>query len=183
MTIQGICRIGSWCRHRGISLAAVAVVGAALLTGGCGTLLGSTSVISLHTNPPGAAAYVDGRLVGRTPIQVRVNTGSSHRIAFRARGYQPVQQTLFRSISAGWVILDILWFPIGIIVDAITGNWGYFPQSVISVNLQPAGHYRAPTPSYGRGGYSQPPGPSSAPPPAANPPAPLPPSGAPPPAP
>jgi len=185
MSIRGLSNVGAWCRRRRVTLAAVAVVFAtALSSGGCGTILGSTSVISLQSNPPGAAAYVDGRLVGRTPINVQVNTASSHTIAFRAQGYQPVQQTLYRHINVGWVLLDFLWFPIGHIVDAITGNWGYFPQSVIAVNLQPAGDYRAPTPAYGPGQYPQPSGPTSAPPPAEAPPTALPPpSWVPPPAP
>lgn len=172
MISRGILSVGACCRRRGVTLATVAVlVAAALHAGGCGTILGGTSVIYLNTNPPGAMAYVDSRPVGRTPIRVRVSTDREHQIAFRARGYLPVQQTLYRSINVGWVLLDILWFPIGVVVDAITGKWGYFPQTNISVSLRRSGYYRAPTPGYGR----QPYGHSTQPPPTA-PPTTLPPS-------
>lgn len=152
--------------QRGVTLGAAAVlVAVTLLGGGCGTILGGTSTISLNTNPPGAAAYVNGRYVGRTPVQVQLSTDRSHRVAFSARGYVPVQRTLVRSINVGWLLLDILWFPVGVIVDAITGKWGYFPESYISVQLQPAGHQHAPTNVPAPGQFSRPPG-NALPPPA-----------------
>jgi hypothetical protein len=47
----------------------------------------STGVLSIVSDPPGAVAYVDGRVVGQTPIDAPRLAAGDHRVRLVKEGY------------------------------------------------------------------------------------------------
>ncbi len=127
-----------------ILLAALALGGA-----GCGAMFGSKRrTVTITSVPAGAEAIVDGQLVGYTPVQVSLTDNRAHEVLFRSGQVQTVCR-IDSEIDATWLILDILTFPIGVVVDAVTGDWKELDKSHCHAVLPAA----APPP-----GYAPPPG-------------------------
>ncbi len=97
---------------RGLSLLVVACAG-------CATLFNSgTQQLSIEANP-GAPIVVDGLEVGKSPGVVEVSSHVDHDIVVGGRGCH-----LDAEVGVGWVIADIfLTGLIGVVVDAVTGDW------------------------------------------------------------
>jgi hypothetical protein len=83
---------------------------ALILTLGCGTIVnrGATTL----TPPPGGT--IDG-VAG--PVPARKN--QPHTVVY-PDGHQCIVGSSF---GVGYVVADILLFPVGVIVDAVTGDW------------------------------------------------------------
>jgi hypothetical protein len=67
-------------------LAAVAAVGAA-----CGTVGQRVGIVS---EPAGAEVYVDGKLVGKAPLMLRMDRGTDHLVFVKLEGYVPERAIL-----------------------------------------------------------------------------------------
>jgi hypothetical protein len=118
----------------------LSVVMVAGLTG-CATLFsGGPDKIPVQSNPPGASVYVDEMLVGQTPTTVTLKRGQgSGTIKIAAPGYAPVVVQRDKKIQ-GWFWVNVILFsPVGIVVDLVTGNVKRYDRSPISVGLVPAG--------------------------------------------
>ncbi len=83
---------------------------------------GSKQSVSVLSRPTGADVYVDGQLVGKTPMWAHVKRKNDHTIRVMMQGYEPFEAGLTRKLD-GWVLGNILFGGIiGLIIDASTGS-------------------------------------------------------------
>ena len=106
--------------------------------GGCATIVaGGPDSIPISTNPPGAYVYVNGEVVGQTPLVVELQR--SRRLAdirIYYPGFQPVQLARYKTFNS-WVFGN---FCLGIwplVIDIATGNWQRFEDEPIAIGLTP----------------------------------------------
>ncbi|HTO06282.1 MAG TPA: PEGA domain-containing protein [Myxococcota bacterium] len=45
--------------------------------------------VGVETDPPGAQIYLDGHLVGQTPMQLEVSRDAAHMVYLKREGYRP----------------------------------------------------------------------------------------------
>ena len=70
-----------------------------------------------------------------TPVTVAFERKGHYILTFEKEGYDSKQIELLRSMRGWMLVWDILWFPVGVIVDAITGAWYRLEPDNISVKL------------------------------------------------
>lgn len=108
----------------------------AILTAGCATLFGPKAHgLAVGSEPAGAEVYVNGTLMGSTPLRLELKADQSYVLEFRKEGYESVYRTVKTKLDAGWLILDILGGLIPIVVDASTGNWNKLDQKSVNAIL------------------------------------------------
>lgn len=56
--------------------------------------------VGVETTPPGADVYVDGELVGQTPLELRVGTEIDHSVMIKKEGYRSELLVLNRNQPA-----------------------------------------------------------------------------------
>ena len=110
-------------KHRQIKAITFLIIG--LLLSACATLFkGTTSTTYFSSKPAGAQVYVNGKLTGNTPLQIKLKSKGRYTVEFRKAGYGSKTYTLQNRIEPVWIILDALSTGlIGIVVDAATGAW------------------------------------------------------------
>lgn len=116
----------------------LALLVAASSLAGCATLFaGGPDQIPVNTNPPGAYVYVDGEVVGQTPMIVtldrRRNVGD---IRIYYPGFEPVQINRYKSLN-GWIFGNIFLGLWPIVIDFITGDWQHFDDHPVAIGLTP----------------------------------------------
>lgn len=108
--------------------------------GGCATVFaGGPDAVPIRTNPPGAYVYLNGQVVGQTPLVVNLDRGaSSADIRVYYPGFQPVQIQRYKSFN-WWTIGDfpILAMIFPIVIDIATGNWQRYDDDAIQLGLTP----------------------------------------------
>ncbi len=111
---------------------------ALLALGGCATVIaGGPDQIPVNTNPPGAYVYVDGQVVGQTPMVVTLDRKRSlGDIRIYYPGFEPVQITRYKGIN-GWVFGNFFLGLWPVIIDFITGDWQDFDETPIAIGLRP----------------------------------------------
>lgn len=111
---------------------------AALTLGGCATIVaGGPDRIPVTTNPPGAYVYVDGKVVGQTPLVVTLDRSTSlGDIRIYYPGFQAVVINRYRSFNY-WTIGNFFLAMIPVVVDIVTGNWQRFDDDDITISLTP----------------------------------------------
>jgi hypothetical protein len=118
-----------------VKLAALAAV---TVLAGCATVVaGGPDTIPINTNPPGAYVYLNGQVVGQTPMVVELDRGRSVAdIRIYYPGFQPIQISRYKTLN-GWVFgnLFLLFWPI--VIDLVTGNWERFDDEPIMLGLTP----------------------------------------------
>ncbi len=102
---------------------------------------GTKSPVSVQGNPAGADVYFQGNYIGQAPVDVMVprDANLSTYILVKKQNYQPQRFDIRSRISAGYLILDILWLPnvLPILVDFVSGAiYSPYPRQ-INYNLQP----------------------------------------------
>jgi len=104
---------------------------------GCATLFhGSTDKVGFSSDPTGAKVYVNGQYMGETPLELKLESKHSYNIEFRQTGYESKTVVLTNSVGAGWIVLDVLFGLVPIIVDAATGNWYSLDQAHVAAALE-----------------------------------------------
>lgn len=117
------------------AIAVVCVVSFLTMTG-CATLFqGTNANVSMESSPVQADVYVNGQLMGRTPLQLKLATKKEYVVEFRAEDYQPRTYHINNRVGAGWIVLDVLGGLIPVIIDAATGAWYKFDQENINAQL------------------------------------------------
>ena len=87
---------------------------------------GSTQNISINSQPDGANVYVDGQLMGTTPVTLSLKKGKYKTIEIRKKCYKAVTLPLQKTFDPV-AILNIFWDLST--TDFITGNlWEYSPN-------------------------------------------------------
>jgi len=111
-----------------------------ILYNGCATIFsGSREDVSFSSEPSTAKVIVDGQDRGTTPLKISLKKGKDYHIDIVKDGYQKKTFTVTYSLGAGWLILDILAGVIGVVVDAVTGNWNGFDENSYKAVLEPEG--------------------------------------------
>jgi hypothetical protein len=107
---------------------------------GCATIFsGSRDDVKFASEPDSARVLVNGTDKGSTPITVSLKKGKDYEIQIVKDGYQKKNFTVTYSLGIGWLILDVLAGLIGVIVDAVTGNWNEFEEDSYRAVLVPEG--------------------------------------------
>ena len=115
-----------------------------LLTTSCATLFkGSTDDIKFGSNPVGAEVYVDGKLMGKTPLNLELVSKKTYVIEFKLEG-KTKTVNLNNKVGAGWIVLDVLGGLVPVIVDAATGNWYQIKQKNVNVDFTGGGFMPSP---------------------------------------
>ena len=110
---------------------------ASLIFSSCATIFkGSTDDVNFSSDPSGAKVYVNGMLLGTTPVQLELKSKNSYTIEFKKEGYETKTVVLNNSVGAGWIVLDVLFGLVPIIVDAATGNWYELDQEHVNGVLE-----------------------------------------------
>jgi hypothetical protein len=107
----------------------------------CATLFkGTTEEVNFGSNPTGAEVWVDGKLMGTTPINFRLITKKVYLIEFK---YQDQTKSVYLNnhVGAGWIVLDVLGGLVPVIIDAVTGAWYSFDQSNVNVDFRAPGAF------------------------------------------
>jgi hypothetical protein len=107
----------------------------------CATLFkGTTEEVNFGSNPTGAEVWVDGKLMGTTPINFRLITKKVYLIEFK---YQDQTKSVYLNnhVGAGWIVLDVLGGLIPVVIDAVTGAWYSFDQSNVNVDFRAPGTF------------------------------------------
>ena len=101
-----------------------AAIFAAAPLGGCASVFDSEdqTTIKVDSNPQGARVRVNGADRGVTPLDLTLSDKENYELAV-THGGETRSVQITRSVGAVWIILDIVFGLIPIVVDAITGNW------------------------------------------------------------
>jgi len=103
----------------------------------CATLFkGTTEEINFNSNPTGTEVWIDGKMMGKTPVKFKLTTKKTYVIEFKYEGYEIQTVNLTNHIGAGWIILDVLAGLVPVIVDAATGAWYSFDEKNVNVTLR-----------------------------------------------
>jgi hypothetical protein len=109
-----------------------------LSLGACATIVaGGPDQIPVRTTPPGAYVYLDGQVVGQTPLVLSLDRDRSlGDIRIYYPGFQPVLINRYKSVNL-WVIGNFFLAIFPVIVDIATGNWQRFDDDEITIALTP----------------------------------------------
>lgn len=103
---------------------------------GCATLFkGTSQEVGFGSNPVGAEVWVDGKMMGKTPLSFKLQTKKTYVIEFKMEGKETKTVNLNNHIGAGWIILDVLAGLVPVIIDAATGAWYSFDQQNVNVDF------------------------------------------------
>lgn len=115
----------------------ILVLSVTFLFTSCATLFkGSTDTVDFSSDPTGAKVYVNGSLLGTTPVQLELKSKNSYTIEFKKDGYETKTVVLNNSVGGGWIVLDILGGLIPVVIDAATGNWYELDQEHVNAVLE-----------------------------------------------
>ena len=81
---------------------------------------GSRQGVFLTCEPRVAAIYIDGKLMGQTPMRVVLTRRKDHHLKMELPGYKPFETTLTRKLD-GWAWGNIVGL-VGIALDAYNGS-------------------------------------------------------------
>ncbi|EPZ0832583.1 PEGA domain-containing protein [Vibrio cholerae] len=110
-----------------------------LVLNGCATVFGNSADITIHSDPVGAEVWLDGKVVGHTPVTVEVPGDSSPYLVVKAPGYQPKTIAL-KAGRNGTTYANVLWGPfygIANSVDTLSGNVASIEDAKFNVTLEP----------------------------------------------
>ncbi len=103
----------------------------------CATLFkGTREEVNFNSDPQKAEVYIDGKLLGETPVALKLESKKSYTIEFKKKGYASKTTIITNHVGAGWIILDVLGGLVPAIVDAATGAWYSFDQKNVNMVLE-----------------------------------------------
>ncbi len=73
---------------------------------------------------------------GRTPLRLELRPDESYTIEFRREGYQTEVRRIQNKVGVGWIVLDVLFGVVPVLVDALTGAWYEFDQKYVNALLE-----------------------------------------------
>ena len=102
----------------------------------CATLFkGINQEVNFNSNPIGAEVWIDGKMMGKTPIDFKLSVKKTYVIDFKFPEGQTKTVNLNNKVGAGWIILDVLAGLVPVVIDAATGAWYSFEKSNINITL------------------------------------------------
>ena len=122
-----------------MSLFAILII--ATFTQSCATIFsGTKSGVRVSGLPEGANVYYNGNFEGKAPCRVKVSKNSlkngNTKVQIKQEGFKDAEVTLARKMKIGAFVGDVFVFPVGHIVDFMTGAiYKPYPRKV-EYNLQ-----------------------------------------------
>ena len=115
----------------------LAAIGLVALCGCATVIAGGPDTVTIQTNPPGAYVYVNGVVVGQTPLNVDLHRSASMAdIRIYDPGFEQVQVTRYKSLNP-WIFGNFFLAIFPVIVDFATDNWQRFNDEPIAIGLTP----------------------------------------------
>lgn len=103
----------------------------------CATLFkGNSSKLDLNSEPQAAQVYVNGNLMGETPVRLKLESKGTYSIEFKKDGYKTKTVNIQNHVGAGWIVLDVLTGLVPVIIDAMTGAWYGLDQTNVNAILE-----------------------------------------------
>ena len=117
-------------------IAAITAILSMLLLSGCATLIkGAKQNVDMNSSPVKAQVYIDGKLMGETPLQLKLSVKNDYVVYVRGEGYKTHVCRISNTIGAGWIVLDVITGLAPVVVDAVTGAWSKLDQKKIDAVL------------------------------------------------
>jgi hypothetical protein len=92
--------------------------------------------ISINSEPLGAKVFINGQVVGFTPLKYKLDPHYEYNIEFSKDGFKKTTFVLKNRVGIGWVLLDATFCFAPMLFDAETGDWKEFKQRKILVTLE-----------------------------------------------
>jgi len=97
-----------------------------LIFSSCATIFGGMKTnVKVKGYPEGAKVFYNGNFEGNAPCNVKVSKNSlkdgSTKIQIKAEGFKDSEVTMSRKMKTGAFIGDLFIFPVGHIIDFVTG--------------------------------------------------------------
>jgi len=81
----------------------------AMFLSGCATIIsGDTETVTFNSSPEGADVYIDGSIVGKTPLSIVLEKNKKDVVMLKKEGYQSVTRDLTKSYDS-ITMLSIFW--------------------------------------------------------------------------
>lgn len=108
-----------------------------LALAGCGALFNAgPAQVTFNSEPSGAEVLIDGNRYGTTPLVVDLSKKDSYAVTFRRDGYEEQVRTITSKVSGTYVVLDVLFGLVPVIIDAATGSWYVLDKDDVAVSLE-----------------------------------------------
>ena len=119
------------------TVSVVVIISLISLLSSCATIIkGNSENVNFNSDPQRAELWVNGHNMGQTPIELKLESKKTYTVEFRKEGFATVTKTITNHVGAGWVILDVIFGLVPVIVDAATGAWYSFDQKNINAILE-----------------------------------------------
>ena len=103
----------------------------------CATLFApKKTTVAVTSEPRGADVIVNGYKMGVTPVELSLDNDKDYAIEYKKEGYEKVVKMIGTKTGAGWIILDVLFGLVPVIVDAATGDWKKLDTNQVNVMLE-----------------------------------------------
>jgi len=103
----------------------------------CATIFkGEYRDVSINSEPNDTQVYINGEFQGRTPLKLELRPDESYTIEFRRQGYKTEVRQIQNKIGVGWIVLDVIFGLVPVLVDALTGAWYEFDQRYVNAILE-----------------------------------------------
>ena len=107
------------------------------LTLGCAAIFkGTSNKVDFSSEPQGAKVYLNGVLMGTTPVNLKLESKRTYYIEFKKEGYETRHFTLTNHVGVGWIILDVIFGVVPVVIDAATGSWYVLDQDYVNAVLE-----------------------------------------------
>lgn len=114
------------------------LVGVYAVSSGCAAVFGSKQKnFELQSYPQGAEVMTDGNRLGATPMRATLSNLKEHTFVFRKEGYKDATCTLTKGAGGGWIVLDVLFGLVPVIIDAATNSWTQTQGDSCNTSLEP----------------------------------------------
>jgi hypothetical protein len=108
-----------------------------VLSVGCAAIeKGTHERVDFTSDPSGADVYVNGDLMGTTPVKLKLESKETYRIEFRKKGFDAKTYTITNHVGTKWIVFDVILGVAPVIVDAVTGAWYELDQVSVHAVLE-----------------------------------------------
>jgi hypothetical protein len=122
---------------RKISKLTIAPILITILLNGCALVFkGTDEKVYFNSEPQNSQVYVDGVFMGTAPCRLELESKNTYIIEFKKEGYETKAYRLTNSVNAGYIVLDILFGLVPVIIDAATGAWYVLDDDYVGVTLE-----------------------------------------------
>ncbi|MDH5409506.1 MAG: PEGA domain-containing protein [Gammaproteobacteria bacterium] len=118
------------------SIACLFAVVVWLLSGCVIVIKYKTDNVDVSSDHSPAKVYVNGHLMGMTPVKLKLESEKVYHIEFKKEGFETKKFTITNHVGVGWITLDIVLGLVPVIVDPDTGAWYELNQDNINTILE-----------------------------------------------